>query len=152
MLAVLTDALPCLQNYYFRLYNYGKTVFEEVESWIMDDDAIWPFSFRSICDHLGIHPDYLRCMLFRWRDNQLASRAVARINPLRGGRPVSWIALSVSWSISKTATPYTLAVAQISLWKFRFGGPSLSQTRRLSIIPVAWTLLLLLIDSPAFNG
>ncbi len=51
MLAVLTDALCCLQNYYFRSYNYGKTVFEEAESWITDDDAIWAFSFRSICDY-----------------------------------------------------------------------------------------------------
>jgi len=77
MLAVLEDGLCCFQKYCFASDEKGEALFKEAEAWIMDENVLWPFSFGSICDYLGIDAGYLRSGIFRWRDSQLASRAEA---------------------------------------------------------------------------
>jgi len=71
MLAVLVDALRCLQR-----CAGGRTVIQrrtlaEVEEWIAEREARGTFAFESVCDTLGINPDFLRDGLHRWRQLQL---------------------------------------------------------------------------------
>ena len=39
--------------------------FEEAQMWIMEADSDWIFSFDSICNQLGLDPDYLRSGLLK---------------------------------------------------------------------------------------
>ncbi|MGH7828613.1 MAG: hypothetical protein ACREP8_00415, partial [Candidatus Binatia bacterium] len=38
MLAVLEDAIACFQKYIFAQDNKGKTMFQEAEEWILEED------------------------------------------------------------------------------------------------------------------
>ena len=62
MLAVLVDALRCLQKH--------RRV-AEVEAWIAARGDEEPFAFETICDALGIDADYLRNGLSKWHCQQL---------------------------------------------------------------------------------
>lgn len=73
MLAVLEDAVCCFQKYCFVRDKREMTLFKEAEGWIFDDDENWIFSYRDVCDVLGIDGDYLRSGLLRWRERRLAS-------------------------------------------------------------------------------
>lgn len=50
MFAILKDAIECLK----------EPTKQEAEKWIMSEDKRWIFSFRNICEELGLDPDYLR--------------------------------------------------------------------------------------------
>jgi hypothetical protein len=71
MWAVLEDAVDCYRK------NVGgakpKRDFDEVESWILDPDGDWFFSFENICATLGIDADYLRCGLLALKEKFLTA-------------------------------------------------------------------------------
>jgi hypothetical protein len=48
----------------------------EAEEWILEDTWDYPFSFRVICDTLGIDSDCLRSRLVEWKDSELERRLV----------------------------------------------------------------------------
>lgn len=60
MLGVLELAL----NEYGRKGKLGKEksirLSKEAAHWIQSDNSGWFYSFPNVCDHLGIHPEYLR--------------------------------------------------------------------------------------------
>jgi hypothetical protein len=63
MLAVLTDAVGCIER-----YRNGRGVQSWVECraalrWILDQDRKWPFSFENICLALDLNADRLRLAL-----------------------------------------------------------------------------------------
>lgn len=60
MLAVLEDAIWCYQKYMFTRDNKGKTLFREVEDWILEEEDDGVFSFANICAVVGFNPDYVR--------------------------------------------------------------------------------------------
>ena len=65
--------------------------FKEAQMWIMEANSTWIFSFESICDELGLDPDYLRGGLQKLKIE--ASKA-PRSRPARAGRfPRARIAL-----------------------------------------------------------
>lgn len=68
MLAVLEDAVLCFQNYLFARDSRGKRIFHEAEEWILETDSDWIFSFESICEVLGLNPQYVRHGLLRWKE------------------------------------------------------------------------------------
>jgi hypothetical protein len=74
MYAVLKDGIRCFYK------NVGATrrryvkMFTEAEEWLQEDTYEDPFSFRSICDTLGIDADCLRQRLLDWRDQELRRR------------------------------------------------------------------------------
>jgi hypothetical protein len=43
-------------------------IWRDAAAWVADDDATWLYSFRRICDTLGIDPDYLRRGLYAARE------------------------------------------------------------------------------------
>jgi hypothetical protein len=46
---------------------FGRREFRDAEARFGADDWEWPFSFRNICEELGIDGERLRATLWRWR-------------------------------------------------------------------------------------
>src|ERR1700741_2496046 len=67
LLAVLEDALRCLQTYAENPNPAHRQASAEAEAWILDRRAKGPFAFVSICEALGIQPDHLREGIRQWR-------------------------------------------------------------------------------------
>jgi hypothetical protein len=91
MLAVLEDALRCLQTYAESRNPANRQVFGEVETWILDRGAQGPFAFVSICEALAIQPDHLRDGIRKWRvrlSHGLNSRRLQRRRPVRRSGPI----------------------------------------------------------------
>lgn len=90
MMAVLEDALRCFQNNADAKSGPRKRLFVEAEQWLCGSGGDGPFSFDTICETLGIEPQFLRAGLRQWRNQQLAgvgTRRLARRSPVvRSGR------------------------------------------------------------------
>ncbi|HWP58627.1 MAG TPA: hypothetical protein VNL14_12120 [Candidatus Acidoferrales bacterium] len=68
LLAVLEDAIGCFQKYRRARDRRGRQLFLEAEAWFMEAKDSSLFSFTSICDFLGLDPQYLRQGLRRWEE------------------------------------------------------------------------------------
>jgi hypothetical protein len=82
VLAMLQDAVECVQKYRFALDPNGRELYTEAFDWIASSDRQWPFSFENVCDILRIHPEYLRNGLFRWCERQDELRRTGKVVPL----------------------------------------------------------------------
>lgn len=82
MLAVLEDAIACYQKYVLARDSKGKSLFHEAEAWVQDKGGEGIFTFNSICESLGLNPDYLRRGLSEWKKYSVAQRSQARIYEL----------------------------------------------------------------------
>ena len=74
MAAVLADAVECYMKNWNAVDARGRSLFEEAEAWIYGDaggDSF--FSFRNICDVLGLDSDYLAEGLEKWRQRRTAT-------------------------------------------------------------------------------
>jgi hypothetical protein len=67
MLAVLEDALRCLQMRANGRRPVERRAMAEAERWIFERGLQGPFTFESVCETLGIHPDHLRDGIRQWR-------------------------------------------------------------------------------------
>ena len=74
MLAVLEDAVACFQRYVFAENRKQRTLFNEAEDWIRDENGDHVFSFENICAALKFNPAYVRRGLLRWKTRKLAER------------------------------------------------------------------------------
>lgn len=63
MLAILADAMLCIERGHRRRYRRTRRLAVEAESWVRADCPEWVFSFASICDVLGIDAEALRARL-----------------------------------------------------------------------------------------
>jgi len=89
MLAVLQDAVECYQKYALARDPKGRMLFEDAEEWIDMREREWPFSYENICEILGLHPEYIRRGLSKWRQQRAPlKRTTARIVPLLERRGV----------------------------------------------------------------
>ena len=90
MMAILEDALRCFQNNSDAKGGPRKRLFSEAEQWLIGEGGEGPFSFETVCETLGIEPQFLRRGLRDWRTQQLAgvsTRRLARRSPVvRSGR------------------------------------------------------------------
>jgi hypothetical protein len=83
MLAVLEDAVECYQKYALARDPRGRLLFEDACDWIQSGEREWPFSYENICEVLGLHPEYIRRGLSKWRQQKSpVKRTAARIMPL----------------------------------------------------------------------
>jgi hypothetical protein len=80
MLAVLDDAVESFVAHVKPRNAKEQRQFHDARDWIMEADGDWLFSFNSVCQVVGIDPDYLRGGLER-----LHNRA-ARANGDRAAR------------------------------------------------------------------
>lgn len=66
MLAVLEDALRCLQSYAGAHSASARRAYLQTKAWIAERDGNGPFAFETICEVLGIEPDRLRKGIQDW--------------------------------------------------------------------------------------
>ena len=60
MLALLEDAISCLQKLSSGEGMHRNRKFLEAKNWLWSNRQDWPFSYRNVCEVLGFDPDYLR--------------------------------------------------------------------------------------------
>jgi len=70
MLAVLENAIEDCQKYVLAIDKKGKGLFDAAEAWILETDSPSFFSFKNICEHLELDPDYIRKGFMRWKEAQ----------------------------------------------------------------------------------
>ena len=70
MVAVLEDAVNRFRKHAGAKTNEGKAILAEEEQWFFGSGEDGPFSFETICDALGMDPDYLRGGLRRFKEAQ----------------------------------------------------------------------------------
>ena len=76
MLAVLENAVEYFQKYVLARKPSGKQLFREAEEWFLDKDSDALYSFESICETLGLHPDPIRKGLMVWKEARLKTLSV----------------------------------------------------------------------------
>jgi hypothetical protein len=79
MLAILEDAIACFQKYALATDSKGKALFSEAEEWIQQGTAGGIFAFDSVCEVLGLNPNYLRQGLATWKKSAFAARSPAKV-------------------------------------------------------------------------
>jgi hypothetical protein len=79
MMAVLQDAIRCFQSNAGNRSRSKEQCFREVREWIFHAPGEGPFSFVSVCDALGIVPEYLRAGLAEWERGQAAGLPAPRL-------------------------------------------------------------------------
>lgn len=87
MIAILKDAVECLEKYRGSRSSAGKVSYQTAIEWVEDTDTDWLYSFTNICDLLGFDPDYLR--------EQLLKRENRYVKPLRA-KTLSLTAMTAS--------------------------------------------------------
>jgi hypothetical protein len=71
MIAILKDAVECLDKYRGARSSLGQTNYQNALEWVQDKSTDWLFSFTNICDFLGFDPDYVREVLLK-RESKFA--------------------------------------------------------------------------------
>ena len=92
MLAVLEDAISCLEKYATCASGKHKKLFEETRTWILTDDDDWLFSFNNVCEAVGLHPGRLRRALIQMAESRCRVKSTTlnsahRVHPQRELRP-----------------------------------------------------------------
>ncbi len=82
LLAILEDAVACYQKYLFAHDSKGKALFHEAEEWVEHPSAEGVFSFDSVCESLGLNPDYVRRGISEWKNSATAQRTQAKVYQL----------------------------------------------------------------------
>ena len=70
MFAVLEDAVRCYRAYAFSNSIPLRRLYLDAEKWMWKNDWEWSFSFRNVCEVLGVNPFCLRRGLLRWKEAQ----------------------------------------------------------------------------------
>ena len=65
MLAVLEEAVATFQHQLGADSRRGRRLFREADEWFRSADTSWTFAFESVCDVLGLDPEYVRRGLAR---------------------------------------------------------------------------------------
>jgi hypothetical protein len=89
MLAVLEDAIRCIEEGRGRCRFDIRRRAAEAEAWVRCDRGEWPFSYVNICEVLGFDPDAVRVrLLHAHRTRVPAGRARRTLAPpsVRGSR------------------------------------------------------------------
>jgi hypothetical protein len=70
MYAVLEDAFLCFHEQFGPEQRFVQGA-REAEDWFFSDDSRWLFSFVSVCDALGLEPQFIRIKLRHWSQSRL---------------------------------------------------------------------------------
>jgi hypothetical protein len=71
MLAVLESAVEDFQKYVLARRPSKKKLFQQAEEWFLEKDSDELFSFASVCETLGLHPEPIRKGLMVWKEAKL---------------------------------------------------------------------------------
>jgi hypothetical protein len=83
MLAVLVDAVQCIEQGRRRRRFHAQRLAAEAETWVRSDRGDWPFAFVNVCEVLGLDPDALRKRLLMMRNDASDGRRVRLRAPNR---------------------------------------------------------------------
>src|SRR5215468_3085415 len=83
MLAVLEDAVQCIERGRRRRTFHARRLAAEAEAWVRSDRRDWPFSFVNICEVLGFEMDAFRKRLLTTRNAASDARRVRLRAPIR---------------------------------------------------------------------
>lgn len=72
LVAILEDAINCFHDNVSAESGKRKKLFDEAEEWVLEERTDWIFSFRNVCELLGLSAEYLRGGLVRWKEKRLA--------------------------------------------------------------------------------
>ncbi len=78
MIAILKDAVECLEKYREARTGVGRVQYQNAIEWVEDTGTEWLFSFTNICDLLGFDAHYLRTVLLK-RENRYIKPARPRV-------------------------------------------------------------------------
>jgi hypothetical protein len=76
MVSALEDAIKCFQKYALGHDHSEKTLFQEVEDWILKKNSEWLHSFENICETLQLNADYIRKGLRVWKEAKRKSYSI----------------------------------------------------------------------------
>jgi hypothetical protein len=71
MLAVLQDAITCLEKHGAFGSRGNKRLYYETRDWLVSDDNDWLFSFNNVCETVGLNAGYLRRRLVQMNERKL---------------------------------------------------------------------------------
>jgi hypothetical protein len=71
MLAVLLDGIRCYQTNFTATTGERRRLFTEAKEWLFASSDAGPFACDTVCQAIGIDPEYLRDGLKQWRGKQL---------------------------------------------------------------------------------
>lgn len=77
LLAVLLDAIVCVQRISSTPPGQLRRELEESQRWIRSDDCAWPYSFVNVCEALGLAHQPIRRALLEGRLSHLESAGLA---------------------------------------------------------------------------
>jgi hypothetical protein len=77
MYAVLEDAFLCFHKQFETERRFMQRA-REAERWFFSDASHWLFSFVSVCDVLGLEPNYIRKKLKYWTPPRLDTAQATR--------------------------------------------------------------------------
>jgi hypothetical protein len=60
MIAVLQDAVDCLEKYRSAADSCARRLFHDANQWFLAEESKWPYSFESICGVLDLDPTAVR--------------------------------------------------------------------------------------------
>jgi len=72
MLAVLQDAITCLEKHGAFGPKGNKRLFDEARDWVLSQDNQWLFSFNNVCEAVGLNAAYVRRRLLQMSERQPA--------------------------------------------------------------------------------
>jgi hypothetical protein len=87
VIAMLQDAIECVQKYRCAIGENGRELFEDARDWIVSDDRKWPFSFENVCAVLNLDADYPRRGLSLSGEAQEAARPRGKVVPFKAPPP-----------------------------------------------------------------
>ena len=83
MLAVLEDALWCIEAGRRRRTFSARRLAADAEAWLLSDDRDWPFSFLNICEVLGFEAGTFRARFRRSGNGRADARRIRLRAPIR---------------------------------------------------------------------
>jgi hypothetical protein len=60
MIAVLDDAVRCIEKYRFPTDERGRRLFHEAKQWLLAEEPHWPYSFEHICAVVDLDANAVR--------------------------------------------------------------------------------------------
>ena len=79
MVAVLVDAIRCVQTKFAARQPSTREEFTEARSWIFSNEDHSVFSFKTVCDALEIDAAAIRKCLLQWEEERLAGEKPRRV-------------------------------------------------------------------------
>ena len=80
MIAVLNDALECLEKHRFAIEHQRCRLFRQARRWFLAGDTQWPYSFERICGALDLDANRMRRRIAMRAAAQRTSRSMHFLN------------------------------------------------------------------------